>query len=55
VIAASPETYITADDPYFYIQHGTADTNIPITQSENFAKKLIDTLGSEKVVFEKLE
>lgn len=52
---ASPETYITSDDPVFYIQHGTADTNIPWTQSENFAKKLTAVLGTDKVVFEKLE
>jgi acetyl esterase/lipase len=32
---ASPQTYISADDPAFYIQHGTADRNIPITQSVN--------------------
>jgi dipeptidyl aminopeptidase/acylaminoacyl peptidase len=37
---ASPQTYITTDDPAFFIQHGTADRNIPITQSENFAKAL---------------
>ena len=55
VIAASPQTYITSDDPAFFIQHGTADRNIPITQSENFAKKLADVLGADKVFFEKLE
>ncbi len=55
VIAASPQTYITSDDPAFFIQHGTADRNIPITQSENFAKKLAAVLGANKVFFEKLE
>jgi len=55
VIAASPQTYITADDPPFFIQHGTADRNIPITQSENFAKNLAAVLGEDKVTFEKLE
>jgi hypothetical protein len=52
---ASPETYISTDDPAFYIQHGTADTNIPWTQSENLAKNLKKVLGDEKVVFETLE
>ncbi|MEI7810425.1 MAG: prolyl oligopeptidase family serine peptidase [bacterium] len=37
---ASPQTYITKDTPAFFIQHGTVDTNIPITQSEEFAKAL---------------
>lgn len=52
---ASPQTYITAEDPAFFIQHGTADRNIPITQSENFAAALIKLLGSDKVTFEKIE
>ena len=55
VKAASPETYISSDDPAFYIQHGTADTNIPLTQSEDLAKKLTETLGTDKVMFEKIE
>jgi acetyl esterase/lipase len=52
---ASPQTYITKDDPAFFIQHGTADRNIPITQSVNFAKSLTDVLGASNVTFEKLE
>lgn len=52
---ASPETYISSDDPIFYIQHGSADTNIPYTQSEEFANKLIAVLWKDKVIFEKLE
>lgn len=52
VIQASPQTYISADDPAFFIQHGTADRNIPITQSINFAKLLTNTLGASKVNFE---
>lgn len=55
VIAASPQTYITIDDPAFFIQHGTADRNIPITQSENFTKALSKRLGADKVTFEKIE
>lgn len=55
VTAASPQTYISADDPAFMIQHGTADTNIPITQSIDFSKLLTDTLGADKVIFEQLE
>jgi acetyl esterase/lipase len=52
---ASPETYISADDPSFFIQHGTSDRNIPITQSINFAQKLTDILGAAKVRFETLD
>lgn len=52
---ASPQTYITNDDPAFFIQHGTADRNIPITQSINFAKALTDVLGAPNVTFEKIE
>jgi acetyl esterase/lipase len=55
VAQASPQTYVTADDPAFFIQHGTADRNIPITQSENFAKALTETLGAEKVTFSVIE
>jgi len=52
---ASPQTYITKDDPAFFIQHGTADTNIPITQSINFSKSLAAELGASKVTYEAIE
>lgn len=52
---ASPTTYITSEDPAFYIQHWTADTNIPITQSENFVSALKNVIWADKVIFEKLE
>lgn len=49
---ASPQSYITADDPPVLIQHGTADRNIPILQSESFARSLEEALGSKSVVFD---
>lgn len=52
---ASPQTYISNTTPPFFIQHGTADRNIPITQSVNFAEKLKSVIGVDKVVFERLE
>ncbi|HMS91045.1 MAG TPA: alpha/beta hydrolase [Candidatus Absconditabacterales bacterium] len=52
---ASPQTYISKNSPAFFIQHGTLDTNIPITQSENFAEKLKNVIGDENVIFEKIE
>ena len=55
VAQASPQTYIDAKDPPFYIQHGTADRNIPLTQSKNFAARLGQALGADKVVFETLD
>ena len=55
VEAASPQTYISRKSPPMYIQHGTADRNIPITQSINFSTKLAAAIGVDKVVFEKIE
>lgn len=52
---ANPENYITANDPDFFIQHGSADTNVPTQQSIDFAEKLTTVLGSDKVTFEILE
>jgi len=39
---ASPQTYITSDDPPFLILHGSDDQTIPIGQSENFHQALLD-------------
>jgi acetyl esterase/lipase len=52
---ANPETYISADDPSFFIQHGTKDPLVPTQQSINFAKKLRATLGEEKIKIHLLE
>ncbi|HAJ78176.1 MAG TPA: alpha/beta hydrolase [Fibrobacteres bacterium] len=54
-IAASPETYIRPGLPPFFIQHGNADQIIPIQQSIDFATKLENISGKEKVVFEIIE
>jgi acetyl esterase/lipase len=52
---ADPTTYITADDPPFLIQHGTADANVPVEQSIVFADALTKVLGAEKVTLMLLE
>jgi acetyl esterase/lipase len=52
VKAANPETYISDDDPPFFIQHGLIDPLVPYPQSVNFAKKLEQTLGKGKVTIE---
>jgi len=55
VRAFNPETYITKDDPPFFIQHGSKDPVIPYLQSTVFAENLYKVLGKEKVSFELLE
>jgi acetyl esterase/lipase len=52
VKAANPETYITKDDPPFFIQHGLVDPLVPYPQSVNFAEKLKKVIGKEKVTLE---
>jgi acetyl esterase/lipase len=39
-VEASPATYITADDPVFFIAHGTRDSTVPIAISKSFISKL---------------
>lgn len=52
---ANPENYITTVDPYFFIQHGSADGNVPTQQSIDFAEKLTAVLGKDKVKLEILQ
>jgi acetyl esterase/lipase len=54
VRAANPETYIHPDVPPFFIQHGTKDDTVPHQQSVNFAQKVSDLCGSERVIHELL-
>jgi acetyl esterase/lipase len=52
VKAANPETYITKDDPPFFIQHGLVDPLVPYLQSVSLAEKLEKVIGKEKVSIE---
>ncbi len=52
---ADPGSYISSDDPPMYVQHGTADRNVPITQSREFAARLAASIGADRVVFQSLE
>jgi acetyl esterase/lipase len=52
VKTASPMTYIRPDAPYFYIQHGSADREVPVQQSIHFATALEKIAGKEKVTLE---
>jgi acetyl esterase/lipase len=45
----NPETYISADDPPAFIQHGAADNQIPYLQGQHFSEKLAAALGSSQV------
>jgi dipeptidyl aminopeptidase/acylaminoacyl peptidase len=54
VKAANPATYITKDDPPFFIQHGLIDHLVPYQGSVILAKKLGEILGKEKVILELL-
>lgn len=52
VKSANPETYITSDDPPFFIQHGSEDPLVPYQGSVNLARKLGNVLGYENVSLE---
>ncbi len=55
VAPTNPETYITSDDPPFFIEHGTQDNLVPTQQSVAFAERLTKELGPEKVTLELLD
>jgi acetyl esterase/lipase len=48
-------TYISADDPAFFIQHGTADCNVPPQQSQLLYDALKAAIGEENVTLTFLE
>jgi acetyl esterase/lipase len=52
VAKANPETYISSNDPAFFIQHGSADNLIPYQQAVDFSNKLKSVIGDKKVYFE---
>ncbi len=49
VTAANPETYVTANDPPFLNQHGSADCMVPYGQSASFRARLSAAIGASKV------
>lgn len=55
VKVANPTTYISKDDPAFFIEHGTEDHLVPTEQSINFATALENVLGKEKVTLKLLK
>lgn len=52
---SNPESYITADDPPVFIQHGTLDNWVPVQQSIDYANKLKPVIGADKVYLEIME
>lgn len=52
---ASPATYISKNDPPFFIEHGTADPIVPTQQSQNFYADLVKVLGKDKVTLTLLD
>ena len=53
--AASPITYITSEDAPFFIEHGTADCNVPPTQGQELANALSSVIGANKVTLKYIE
>jgi acetyl esterase/lipase len=52
---ASPATYISKNDPPFFIQHGTEDPLVPVEQSKNFYSAVIKVLDKDNVTLVLLE
>jgi acetyl esterase/lipase len=55
VKAANPETYITPAAPPFFLQHGTMDPVVSVQMSIDFAAKLEQVLGKDRVQLGLLE
>jgi acetyl esterase/lipase len=55
VRSANPETYIHSKVPPFFIQHGSQDDTVPHQQSVNFAAKIREIAGDERVTLELIE
>ncbi|SHJ52434.1 alpha/beta hydrolase [Parasporobacterium paucivorans] len=56
---ANPATYVNtmdaSDAPSFFVEHGTADGNVPTQQSVDFAELLKEALGEDKVGIELID
>ena len=51
VATTNPMNYISADDAPFFIQHGSADCNIPPVQGKNLAEALAAVIGAENASY----
>jgi acetyl esterase/lipase len=52
---ANPITYVTTDDPPFFIQHGTKDCTVPPQQSQLLYDALEPAIGAENVTITYLQ
>jgi acetyl esterase/lipase len=48
-------TYVSPDDPAFFLQHGTADCNVPPAQGQLFHDALVPAIGADKVTLTFIE
>lgn len=55
VMTTNPMNYIDKNDPPVFIQHGSADCNVPPAQGKNLADILAQTIGSDKVTYNLLD
>lgn len=55
VKAANPEAYITPTAPPFFLQHGNKDATVPVQHSIEFAAKLRQAIGEDRVILELIE
>jgi acetyl esterase/lipase len=52
---ANPASYINNDLPPIFIQHGSADSNVPVQQSQLLVEAIEKKLGADRVRFEILK
>ncbi len=56
---SNPISYLTSvnakDLPYFFIQHGNKDTNVPYLQSKRLNDELLNIIDKKKIYFEILD
>ncbi|MGB8455609.1 MAG: alpha/beta hydrolase [Anaerocolumna sp.] len=55
LIKASADTYINSKTPAYYLQHGTGDSMVPVSQSTSYAEKLKKVIGEENVILDLLQ
>ena len=55
VAKANPITYISNDDPPFFIEHGLIDCIVPNGQSQQLYSQLLPVLGAQKVKLKLLD
>lgn len=55
VKAANPEAYIIPTAPPFFLQHGNKDATVPVQHSIEFAAKLRQAIGEDRVILELIE